>query len=213
MSVNPIFADLSSNNSELHPAPYLQAGHVIVAIKATEGVHYVNPDHRPWCLAAGGHRMHVVHYHFARPDLNGNPADEARFFLEVALPLAGGRDYLALDLERATPQGWSHDPAWSNQFDAYVRDHSRFATILYASRSTLQSNPGEWLAADPKRTWDADWSSTPDWAPAGYRVAFRQFTDGVHGPEPHSLPGVGVCDVNRAVGGTWREILRNTPQC
>ncbi len=210
---NPIFADLSSNNSEFHVSTYAQAGHVIVAVKATEGVHYVNPDHRPWCLAAGGHRMHVIHYHFARPDLGDGPEAEARFFLEVALPLAGGRDYLVLDLERATPQGWTHDPAWSHAFDSHVRAHSRFATIPYASRSTLQSVQGDWLAAEPKRTWDADWSTTPDWAPAGYQVAFRQFTDGVHGPEPHSLPGVGVCDVNRAVGATWRQIMARTPGC
>jgi len=213
MSANPIFADLSSNNSEFQPVPYLQAGHIIVAIKATEGTGYVNPDHRPWCLAAGGHRMHVVHYHFGRPDLGNNALSEARHFLEVALPLCGGRDYLVLDLERATPAGWQHDPTWSVRFDRYIREHSRFATILYASRSTLQSVPGDWLDRPPLRVWDADWSLTPDMAPHGYEVAFRQFTDGVHGPGPHSLPGVGVCDVNQARGSTWREILATSPHC
>ncbi|MGH3261787.1 MAG: GH25 family lysozyme, partial [Trebonia sp.] len=180
-------------------------------VKATEGTSYVNPDHRPWSLAAGGHRMHVVHYHFARPDLGHAPAAEARFFLEVALPLTGGRDYLVLDLERAVPAGWTHDPAWSRAFDRYVQEHSRFRTILYSSRATLQATPGPWLSGNDQRVWDADWSDSPDFAPAGATVAFRQFSDGVHGPGPHELPGVGRCDVNRARGHTWLEILHNTP--
>ncbi|MGH2876222.1 MAG: GH25 family lysozyme [Solirubrobacteraceae bacterium] len=206
-----LFADLSSNNSEFHAGPYQAAGHVIVAIKATEGAGYVNPDHRPWCLAAGGHRMHVVHYHFARPDLGHLPETEARFFLEVALPLTGGRDYLVLDLERAVPAGWQHDPAWSRQFDHHVQLRSRFRTILYSPRATLQSNPGPWLVGDDQRVWDADWSAGPDFAPPGMTVAFRQFTDGELGPDPHELPGVGRCDVNEARGATWLEILAHTP--
>lgn len=213
MSVNPLFADVSSNNSEFKPDPYVKAGHVVIAVKATEGVGYVNPDHRSWCLAAGGKRISVVHYHFARPDQGNSPDAEAARFLEVALPLAGGRDYLVVDVERAAPAGWQHDPAWTHQFDAHVRAHSRFATILYASRGTLQAYPGDWLAAEPRRTWDADWSNTPDWAPAGYEVAFRQFTDGVYGPGPRMLPGVGRCDVNHARGRTWRQILAHTPYC
>src|SRR5205807_2121569 len=106
------------------------------------------------------------------------------------------RDYLVLDLERATPRGWKHDPAWSLSFDDYVQSRSRFHTILYANRSTLELGDN-WLVGDNKRVWVADWSTDRDYAPPGYSVAFRQFTDGVLGPEPHSLPGVGRCDVNR----------------
>jgi lysozyme len=213
VAINPIFADLSSNNSEFHAGPYAAAGHIIVAVKATEGTRWVNPDHRPWCLAAGAKRMCVVHYHFARPDLADGPEAEAAHFLEVALPLCGGRDYLVCDVERAVPAGWAHDPAWSHAFDVHVQAHSRFRIILYASRSTLQTVPGEWLAGDDKRVWDADLGAGPDFAPAGYEVAFRQFTDGVLGPEPHSLPGVGVCDCNAARGRTWREIMARAPRC
>lgn len=211
--ISPVFADLSSNNPEFDAGAYRAAGHVIVAIKATEGVHYVNPDHRPWALAAGGKRMHVIHYHFARPDLGDSPDAEAAHFLEVALPLCGGRDFLVLDLERATPAGWAHDPAWSHAFDSHVQAHSRFRTILYASRSTLSSVEGDWLAGDDRRTWDADWSQAPDFAPRGYTVAFRQSSDGVRGPGPHELPGVGRCDVDEARGSTWRQIMVRTPAC
>lgn len=205
-----LFADLSSNNNTFNAEEYRASGHVLVAIKATEGLHYVNPNHRGWSLHAGLVHVGVVHYHFARPDLSDSPEAEADHFLSVALRLAGGRDYLVVDVERAAPQGWSHDPAWSEAFDAYVQAHSRFHTILYANRSTLQASD-KWLHGDNRRTWDADWSSTPDYAPPGYTTAFRQFTDGINGPEPHSLPGVGVCDVNRVSVQVFRHLLHELP--
>lgn len=197
MSYSRLFADLSSNNAQFIAHEYRQAGHILVAIKATEGTRYVNPDHRPWSYAAGSQHIAVAHYHFARPDLNDNPEAEAWHFLNVAHPLTGGRDYLVLDYERSVPAGWKHDPAWSARFALYVSDHSRFQVILYANRSTLEESD-QWLGKQTKkRVWDADYSVTPDYAPPGYTCAMRQFTDGVVGPGPHELPGVGRGDVNR----------------
>ena len=194
-SHSPLFADISSNNPSFDAAQYRAAGHVAIAIKATEGTFYTNPNHRGWCLHAGWHHISVIHYHFARPDLGDGPEAEARHFLQVAHGLAGGRDYLALDLERATPQGWQHDPAWSYSFDNYIQAHSRFHTVLYANRSTLEQSD-RWLHGDKRRVWEADWSAEHDYAPNGYGVFARQQSgDGV-GPGPHSLPGVGFCDVN-----------------
>lgn len=203
---SPLFADLSSNNSEFDVDSYRASGHIFVAIKATEGTDYVNPDHRGWCYAAGGKHIGIAHYHFARPDLGTDAATEAQHFLNAALPLAGGRDYLVLDLERATPQGYAHDPAWTQRFDQHVQEHSRFRTILYANRSTLQISEA-FLVGDNRRVWDADWSYNGDYAPPGYVCVMRQFTDGVFGPEPHSLPGVGQCDVNVLRGAFWQRVL------
>ena len=130
MSPNHFVADISSNNLSFDAAQYAAAGHVLVGIKATEDTGYVNPNHTTWTLHAHSCHVGVLHYHFARPDLNTEPTAEARHFLSVALRNAGGRDYLVLDLERATPQGWTHDPAWSAAFDEYVQINSRFHTIL-----------------------------------------------------------------------------------
>ncbi len=190
------FADISSDNTRWDAQTYKAAGHILIAIKATEGLTYTNPYHRNWCLHAGLNWVSVVHYHFGRPDLGNSPEAEADHFLAAALPLAGWWDYLALDLERATPAGWQHDPAWSAAFDNQIQRRSRFHTILYGSRSVLEGSDA-WLVGGNRRVWDADWSAAPDFAPHGYECVFRQFTDGVQGPEPHSLPGVGECDLNR----------------
>lgn len=204
---SPLFADISSNNRGLNAKSYRNAGHILVGIKATEGTNYTNPHHRPWCLNAGLNWISVVHYHFARPDLNSDPEQEAAHFLAVALPLAGWWDYLCVDIERATPAGWKHDPAWCHSFDGYVIAHSRFRSILYANRSTLELSDA-WLASDRKRVWDADWSNAPDYAPPGYECVFRQTSDGTFGPEPHSLAGVGQCDVNRMSHSMFDELTK-----
>lgn len=205
MGYSQFMADISSNNSEFDAQAYRGAGHIAVAIKATEATGYENPDYRGWCYAAGGHHIAVIHYHFARPDLGTTGPEEAAWFLHVALPLAGPRDYLVCDLERATPEGWTHDPEWSHGFDDYVQHHSRFKTILYANRSTLQGSDN-WLCAGNPRVWDADWSGGRDYAPPGYAVAMRQFTDGVYGPEPHWLAGVGQGDVSVMRGKFFAEV-------
>lgn len=195
MTYSREFADLSSNNNEFDAPLYRSTGHILVAIKATEGINYTNPDHRAWSLHAGMNWVSVVHYHFARPDQGNLPADEANHFLDEALPLAGWWDYLVVDVERGTPSGWNHDPAWTRAFDAQVQARSRFHSIMYASRSTMQEFEG-WLVGNKRRVWDADWSADPDYAPPGYACVFRQHTDGVTGTPPHSIPGVGECDVN-----------------
>lgn len=200
-----LFADLSDNNSEPDWNAYKAAGHVFIALKCTEGLTFVDPTHRGRAMSAVSRQIAVCNYHFARPDLGHSPEAEAAHFLANALPVAGGRDYLCLDLERATPDGWSHDPKWSQRFDEYVRAHSRFRTILYASASVLEQSD-EWLHDEPKRLWDAAWGSGPDVNLPGYEVVFRQFTDGNFGPEPHSLPGVGVGDINRLQGSILRAV-------
>ena len=194
--LSPFYADVSTNNVAINLATYTSYNHGIIAIKATEGTFYVDPDYRGWVNEMHRYQGAVIHYHFARPDMGSNPEREADFFLQYALPQTGGRDYLMLDLERGTPEGWAHDPQWSYDFALHVSAKSRFHVILYATQSTLAGST-EWLPAWSRRVIDASWGTTPDYAPEGYECVARQFTNGVVGPEPHVLPGVGVCDVNR----------------
>ena len=204
--MNQIFADLAAvDGLSFNAAEYRAAGHVFIGLKASEGTTFRDPRHRSFSLAAGVHHIGIAHYHFARPDLGNEPDAEAQFFLETVLPLAGPRDYLVLDMERGT---LTRDPAWSRAFDTYVRDRSRFHTILYGSRSWLDTAPAdEWLAGSPFRFWDADWSTTRDFAPAGGLCVMRQSSDGTFGPEPHEIAGVGRCDVNHLRGGFAARVL------
>lgn len=203
---NRYFADISNNDGHVDMMEYAAAGHLAIAIKATEGTTFVDPFHRGWSLRAGLHHLSVWHYHFARPDLGNDPHAEADHFWEYTRFLAGPRDYLVLDLERAVPSGWVHDPAWSREFDERIRALSRFSIILYGSRSSLQLS-ADWLTGPPRRVWDADWSTDPDFAPAGYACVARQYTDGQFGPQPRFAAGIGICDMSRLSWPMYRNII------
>ena len=205
--MNQIFADLAAvDGLSFNPAEYRAAGHVFIALKATEGTSFRDPRHRGFALAAGLHHIGIAHYHFARPDLGNSPKEEADFFLQTVWALLGPRDYVVLDMERGTLQ---RDPAWSRGFDEEIRARSRFRTILYGSRSWLETAPADqWLAGEPYRFWDADWSGAPDFAPEGGVCVMRQSSDGVFGPQPHQLVGIdGPSDVNHLRGGFAAKVL------
>lgn len=205
-SYNRYFADVSSAQPHVNMHDYADAGHLLIGIKATEGYGYVNPYHRGQALAAGLRHVAVAHYHFARPDLGTDPARECDHFLNATERYLGPYDYVVLDFERGIPAGWQRDSAWTRAWDTHLRDHSRFRTILYGSRSWLQQRD-DWLEADPKRVWDAAYGTEPDYAPPGYECVFRQYTDGVVGPEPRAFAGIGHCDGNRMSNDIYRHLL------
>lgn len=202
-------ADLSNNNGAgaYDPVAYRQAGHVIIALKASEGTGFADPDHRRWALASGLHGIAVMHYHFGRPDLSPGQ-DEADWFLDATNGLLGPHDYVVYDGERARSGAFGLDPAHCRAFDERIQQRTRYHTILYASASQL-GGAGDALIGPNKRDWDANYSSGSDTAAPGHTCVLRQFTDGVLGPDPHSLPGVGQADINIMRGQFARTVLSN----
>lgn len=208
---NRYFADISSYQPHFDAMSYRGAGHLLIMIKATEGLHYESPDYAVAVHNAHNAGLGVVHYHFARPDLGDSPHQEAVKFLEVVLPHTTSRDYLEVDVERATPEGYKHDPEWVYQFDAVIRERSRFNTILYANASTLAGY--DWkLYGEPQRCHCADYSAAVNTAPRGFTCVFRQFTDGIVGPEPHYFAGIGQCDGNHMAVSIFRH-LQSLARC
>src|SRR5262249_14211148 len=51
-----------------------------------------------------------------------------------------------------------------------------------------------------RRLWLAQYSSTPSWQESWSTYWLWQFTDGVYGPQPHSIDGIGPCDINSYPG-------------
>ena len=144
------FADLSSNNGAIPRSEFegYARTHDAVAIKATEGIGYVNPyfaEQVKWCKELG---LLVVPYHFA--DAATNPAltgavQEGTHFVETcrAAGLRMGRrrrlwfrrDHLpgCLDYEQAHPEG--HDQLWEHYFTRAYRNHTRHGVTKWGGRS------------------------------------------------------------------------------
>jgi GH25 family lysozyme M1 (1,4-beta-N-acetylmuramidase) len=196
-----LFADVSSNDRAFNGHAYKSAGHKLIAIKATEGDQYVNPNHGAWAHAAHAAGLAVAHYCFCRPE-NGDPAGQAVHFWQTVQPhYLRGRDRLVFDVETDTPGNGSR---WLADADSELLRHSggtpsdqpigyTFLSYFEQGRPELRSRAW-WLAA-----WGPVLRERQPLAGGQYLWA-QQYTNGAVGPEPHVFAGVtgpgpgGACD-------------------
>lgn len=199
-----LFADISSNNAGFDAAAYRRAGHRLVAIKASEGEGYINPDHALWSRAAHANGLRVLHYHFCQPPVEGGHSSEAAHFWRVVKPTWEKGDLMAFDLEVTNDRGWESLRLYvGHQITQLVRISGHRAR-LYASESFLRSLAPIGLVPGGL-CWVAKWSPGDPSLPRGLRTWAKQYTDGREGPKPHAFAGVGRCDGSVL---NWRSALR-----
>jgi lysozyme len=160
-----------------------------VVQKATQGQLDIDPTYernRANAIQAG---LLWGAYHFGTGE---NGVAQAEHFLSVV----GDSDdvLLALDFEENTA-GSSMDLDQARAFVTHVQARRGRFPGLYGG-SYLKSLIG--AASDPVLVqcwlWIAEYGPAPIIPPNWRTWTFWQYTDGVHGPEPHSVDGVGPCD-------------------
>ena len=131
-----------------------------VIMKATEGVGFTDPAFKVNQLAARQAGLPTGYYHFARPDLNNSPIDEAEWFLNNVGTLWEG-EFLCLDYEVS----WPGDcVAWCKIFMDQVSGRlNGLKSLIYLNQSLVKAhnwqpivdaNYGLWVAAytyDPNK--------------------------------------------------------------
>lgn len=183
-----LMADISSNNPYFDPAAYASAGHVAIAIKATEWTNYINHAYAAWVDGAHNHRLSVTHYHFCRPE-DGAPIEQMQHFWQtVRSRFRRPADHLALDVETGL---MTQAREWLAQ--AYTELHrlSDAFPWVYCPLSYYEGAP---LRVPDSRYWLAAWGSRAPVTRRGDTCVAWQYTDGQVGPEPHVFAGIGVCD-------------------
>lgn len=193
-----LMADLSSNNGSFDPHAYSSAGHLIVALKATQGTGYTNPLWNGWAIGSHRANLAVAHYHFY--DL-GDPIAEAQHFCATIRPhFKPSRDRVVLDLETGARALWSH---YAQAFYGEVKRLLGVDTILYSMLSAIGGDivpPGGMI-------WPAAWGSVRP-SVAGATVWAWQYTDGSIDPAGGPTRAAGVpssCDMSLLSPTlTWR---------
>lgn len=180
-----LFADVSSNNGQIDIPHYSRAGHVLIAIKATQGDNYTNPDHLEQCNIAHEFGLTVLHYHFS--DLrDSTPQSEINHFRDIYNKAWRDGDKTCFDIEDTEYQTPEVQYA-NNILKKYYLQSSRMAA-LYSNRDKLLTTlAGVKVPGD--KIWEADYnfgSPFDNWA--------KQYTNGETGPEPHFYSGIGKCD-------------------
>ena len=182
------FVDLSSNNGPgaLNAREYAAAGHVLIAVKATQGTGYVNPDWAGQVHAAHENHVPVLHYHYAT---NESGLMQARHFLGhlKASGLFHRYDGIAVDIERGA--GIAAPAKLMRTFDGFCISEGCRNLVVYTE---LSYHGEHGLEPENGRLWIADYSGFLDgfWADQ-YTPSGR-----VHGID-------GPVDVSRLSLSAW----------
>jgi lysozyme len=189
MPIN-VVADISHHNGNVNLAQAQQAGLVGVIHKATQGTGMVDDmynQNRQNAQAAG---LLWGAYHFGSA---GDGAAQADYFLSKANPDA--QTLLVLDYEPNGNSTMTLDQA--RAFVQRVKDVNGKFPGLYSGSLIKQQLGGQ--PADPLLSqcwlWVAQYGQQPTNIPPTWPTwTMWQYTDGVNGPQPHSIDGIGNCD-------------------
>ena len=181
--------DISHFNGDIDFNAVANDGILGVIQKATQGLADVDPLYERNRINATNAGLLWGAYHFATGE---DTISQAEHFLSVVGN--SGNVLLALDFEH-NPDGSSMDLGQADAFVTQVQARTGRFPGLYGG-SYLKELLGE--GSDPVLAqcwlWIAEYGPEPFIPPNWQTWTFWQYTDGVHGPEPHSVDGVGPCD-------------------
>lgn len=105
-------------------------------IKATEGVTYTDPKFHSHITNALERGLLVGAYHYARPDNNNSPVDEALNFVNAIGTYYKSGMVLALDWES---KAWNYSIDWAIEWLEKIREWTGITPVFYASGGLLKS--------------------------------------------------------------------------
>jgi len=180
-------ADISSNNASFDPAIYASAGHLLITIKATEGIGYTNPEWDQWAHEAHQHKLAVNHYHFAQLV---DPIEEARhFWLTIRKRFKTGVDRVMIDIETGDQEHW---PVFLERFDTELHRLSGLEAIGYtfaaALSPALRLRSNLWMVA----AWGTQRPGTARLTLPCGRLWGWQYTGGQGSPSGGPVKAAGI---------------------
>lgn len=193
-NINPLVVDLSHWDPAEDYSAVKNDGIVGVIYKATEGSGYTDPTYVAQQQAAKAVGLKWGAYHFATADdLQG----QINNFLRYASP--DPDELFCLDWEDYGDNTMSLTSvkSWIREVENALKRQGE--CVLYSgntAKEALGDTADEFLGS--RRLWLCQYGSNPvyqnSWTEQGYWL--WQYTDGIVGPEPHSINGVGPCDIN-----------------
>lgn len=194
-TINPLVVDLSHHDPAEDYGRVKVAGIVGVIYKATEGTSYTDDTYVEQQKAAKAAGLKWGSYHFAHP---GNVQGQIDNYLQFACP--DPDEIFCLDWEDASAGTMSAAEArqWIEGVEKALKRPGQ--CVIYSGHVAKEKISG----ADPffgaRRLWLAQYSSNPTCQASWSKFWLHQFTDGQVGPQPHTIPGIGPCDINSYAG-------------
>jgi lysozyme len=195
--IKPMSVDLSHWDPADDYGRVADAGIVGVIYKATQGTSYTDPTYVDQQTAAKAAGLLWGAYHFADgTDVSKQVAN----FLGFAAP--DPDELFCLDWEDnpgGSKMSLSQVKQWVTQVEGALRRPNQ--CVIYGGntiKEALGSRADPWFGS--RRLWLCQYSTTPVVQASWNTYWLWQFTDGVSGPSPHSIEGIGPCDINSYKG-------------
>jgi len=197
MQINPLAVDLSHWDPAYDYDDVRADGIVGVIYKASDGQGYTDDTYVGQQQAAKRAGLCWGSYHFADASSVSGQVDN---YLRFAAP--DPDELFCLDWED-NPSGngmMSVDDCkvWITAVENALRRPGE--CVVYSGNTAKEQIDGMDDFFGTRRLWLAHYSSSPTWQESWETYWLHQFTDGVYGPEPHSVDGVGPCDINSYAG-------------
>lgn len=195
--INPLFVDLSHWDPAWDYDAVRADGIVGVVYKATEGQGYCDDTYVSQQHAAKAAGLKWGAYHFAD---GSNTQGQVDNFMRFAAP--DPDELFCLDWED-NPSGsgcMSADAAqeWITRVEEKLGRPGQ--CVIYSGNTAKELLDGKNEFFGSRRLWLCQYGSSPTWQESWEKPWAWQFTDGIYGPSPHQIEGVGPCDINSYEG-------------
>ena len=191
--VNPMVIDLSHWDPADDYGAVKSSGIHGVIYKATQGGGYTDDTYVSQRSAARAAGLKWGAYHFAD---NSNTQGQIDNFMRFAAP--DPDELFCLDWEDNGGAKMSRSQAetWIQGVEDRLGRPNQ--CVVYGGntiKEAIPNSPNEFWSA--RRLWLCQYSDSASWPTEVWPVYWLwQFTDGQYGPSPHSIDGVGHCDIN-----------------
>jgi lysozyme len=192
MKIYPMVVDLSHWDPASNYNSVKGAGIVGVIFKATEGTGYTDDHYVSQQKAAKAAGLKWGAYHFAD---SSNVQGQINNFMRFACP--DPDELFCLDWEDNGGNVMSAADAktWITQVENQLGRPNQ--CVIYSGNTAKEKVSGKDSFFGARRLWLCQYTTgTPTWQESWDNYWLWQFTDGVNGPTPHSISGVGNCDIN-----------------
>lgn len=195
-TINPLVVDLSHWDPASDYNEVKNDGFFGVIFKATQGQSYTDDQYVSQQHAAKAAGLKWGAYHFG----DGSNVDgQVRNFMRFASP--DPDELFCLDWEDNGGDTMSLEQAqeWITEVETQLGRPGQ--CVIYSgntAKDALGNTVNEFFGS--RRLWLAQYSSAPTWQRSWSTWWLWQFTDGQSGPTPHSIDGVGPCDINSYAG-------------
>lgn len=192
--IKPLVVDLSHWDPAQDYEQVADAGIIGVIYKSTEGSGYTDPTYSDQQKAARKAGLKWGAYHFANGESVGGQVSN---FLNYAAP--DPDELFCLDWEDNPSGSGRMSVAAAQEWIETVEDalDRPGECVIYSgntAKELIGDDVNEFFGA--RRLWLCQYGSSPTWQKSWEKFWLWQFTDGISGPTPHSIEGVGPCDIN-----------------